>query len=83
MFSQFQIILNESHCSVTCYNGSLVEDYTRLAHMPLQTPGPTYKLTEIVNNVKNLSNDLVSFTAAVRSVSGFLYDTISKIFKLL
>lgn len=68
-FSPYNIVLNEAHGSITIYEGSLLEDYTRLAHMPLQTPGPVYKLAEIVNNIKNLGNDLVSFTAAVRSVS--------------
>jgi len=28
-----------------------------------------YTLSEITNNIRNLSNDLVSFTAAVRMVS--------------
>lgn len=62
-------MLNEAHGSVTSYEGTRLDDYVRLAHMPLQTPGPIYKLSEIAGNINNLGNDLVSFTAAVRSVS--------------
>lgn len=67
--SPYQIVLNESHGSICQYEGTMIDDFTRLAHMPLQTPGPVYTLSEITNNIRNLSNDLVSFTAAVRMVS--------------
>lgn len=66
--SQLQIVMNETHGSITSYEGE-EEDYASLAHIPLQTPGPVYRLSDIVANIKNLSSDLVSFTAAVRSVS--------------
>lgn len=65
----YEIMLNDSNSTIKMYDSPMQDDFIRLAHMPLQSPGPIYKLSDIVSNINNLHSDIVSFTAAVRAVS--------------
>ena len=72
-FSNYQVVLNDGMSTIRLHEDP-DEMYTRLAHMPLQTPGPVYKLSEIVSNIHHIGDrDLVSFVAAVRLVSTYCW----------
>lgn len=64
--SSFQLVVNESHSSVSQFSGSDFTEFSSIAYIPVKESHDFYTLSDIISNGHNLHGSFINILAVIR-----------------